>query len=664
MAGQVQHLFHHSSGYLWRRRLPEPLARLMGRTHIKRSLATRDRRIAIRRAREASARIERLRAEVEQAMSEGRLPTREELTAVLAAFFRDLLEVGERRRDRTQGGPDWQRFRWVTEDLAEDQNPLTVAEQMGLEPPEMEDDPDGRLFLAEQDAFENRREAVERRLDLMLARAGVSLPKDHPAYARLCRLALIVRVEAAKIDAARDYGDYSAGWPQAPSSVPPEAVPDPARDAGVAVPTLSPTPPAEATPQAPRAARRALATPLLSEAWAEFCAAKQRDGEWRDHKTALDAQRTLRLWLDLMGDTRTGEIDRRMALTFRTMLRDLPARNGKSVYAGLSPSAAIALAKDITAQLDRGERVIRLGTRTLRAAEAAAVAEPISFKSCNKVLTFLTAFGSWAEQNERRDWFGPGGNPFTRLLYRKQTVRAHRDSDKARRAMPDEVLRLLFSSPVWAGRDPDADIYEGTYRPRDAKFWLPLIALFSGMRLSEIAQLRLADIRTEQGVAFFAVLNTAETSVKTPSSERFVPIHRELIRLGLMDRVAELTQRGERRLFPEIVARATQGDDYGASFSRWFSRYRYGLAERTDAAGKRFQPLGRKGYDFHALRHTFITRARETRAMTDAQLDRITGHKGQAMRDTYTGDLSLAGLADAVNAVRFDLDLSHLLPTK
>jgi integrase len=363
-----------------------------------------------------------------------------------------------------------------------------------------------------------------------------------------------------------------------------------------------------------------------------------------------------------MEDTRTGEIDRRMALAFRTKLRDLPARNGKSVYAGLSPSAAIALAKDIAAQLDRGESVIRLGARTLRAAEASAVAEPISFKSCNKVLTFLTAFGSWAEQNERRDWFGPGGNPFTRLLYRKQTVRAHRDSDKARRAMPDEVLRLLFSSPVWAGRDPHADILEGSHRPRDAKFWLPLIALYSGMRLSEIAQLRLADIRTEQGVAFFAVLNTAETSTKTPSSERFVPIHRELIRLGLLDRVAELKRRGERRLFPEIVARATQGDDYGATFSRWFSRYRYGLAERMDAAGKRFQPLGRKGCDFHALRHTFITRARETRAMTDAQLDRITGHTGQAMRDNYTGDLSLVGLADAVNAVRFDLDLSHLLP--
>jgi integrase len=569
MTGRVQHLVQHSGAYLFRRRLPEPLARLLGRTHIKRSLATRDRRVAIRRAREASARIERLRAEVEQAMSEGRLPTREELTAVLAAFFRDLLEVGERRRDERQGRPYWMEFREATEDLGEDADPDMIAARLATLPPlEPEDDPEGRIIVARQDAIENRRAAVEARLDRILAHSGVALPKTHPAYARLCRLALRARVEAAEIDAARECGDYSGGSPRSPATIAAEEVPDPAREAGLVVPTPSPAPPAEATPQAPRADGLTPATPLLSEAWREFCAAKQADGEWRDHKTALDAQRALRLWLDLMEDKRTGEIDRKMALAFRTKLRDLPARNGKSVYVGLSPSAAIALAKDIAAQLDRGESVIRLGPRTLRAAEASALVEPISFKSCNKILTFFTAFGSWAEQNERREWFGPGGNPFTRLLYRKQTIRAHRDSDKARQAMPDDVLPLLFSSPVWAGRDPHADILEGNQRPRDAKFWLPFTALYSGMRLSKIAQLRLADIRTEQGVAFFAVLNTAETSTKTPSSERFVPIHRELIRLGLMDRVAELTRRGERRLFPEIVARATQGDDYGATFSR------------------------------------------------------------------------------------------------
>lgn len=672
MAGQVQHLVQHSSGYLWRRRLPEPLARLMGRTHIKRSLATRDRRVAIRRAREASARVERLRAEVEQAMSEGRLPTREELSAVLAAFFRDLLEVGERRRDRTQGVPDWQRYRRVAEDLADDQDPQTVAEQTGLLPPEMEDDPDGRVIIAEQDAFENRREAVERRLDLILARAGVALPKDHPAYARLCRLALLVRVEAAKIDAARDFGDHSHGWPQVPASLPAEAVPDPAGDAAgrkpgsVALPM--PRPSGIETSQVPHSAHETASreTPPLSVAWQEHIASKVAAGEWADHKTPMDAERALRLWLDLTpgGDTRTGDITRRQALDFREALRRLPARNGKGVYAGLSPRQAIAIADDIRARLAEGEAVIRVGRRDIRADEAEALAEPLSFKTANKVLTFFTGFGRWAEASERAAWFAGHRSPFTALLYPKRTIRKHADSEEAPRPFPDQVLGLLFASPVWAGRDPFADIHEGTARPRDHKFWLPLIGLFSAMRLSEIAQLRLIDIRTEQRMPVFAVLNTAETSTKTASSVRLVPIHDELIRLGLLDRVADLTRRGERRLFPEITPRASAGDDFGATFSRWFSRYRTGLAERTDPAGRRFAPLGAKGLVFHSLRHTFITRARETRAMTDAQLDRIIGHKGQAMRDTYTGDLSLPGLAEAVNAVRFDLDLSHLLPTE
>lgn len=135
MTGRVQHLVQHSGGYLWRRRLPEPLARLLGRTHIKRSLATRDRHQAIRRAREASAWVERLCAEVELAMSEERLPTREELMAVLVEFFRHLLEVGERRRDRTRGMPDWEEFRQETEDLGEDADPATIAARLATVPP-------------------------------------------------------------------------------------------------------------------------------------------------------------------------------------------------------------------------------------------------------------------------------------------------------------------------------------------------------------------------------------------------------------------------------------------------------------------------------------------------------------------------------------------------
>lgn len=671
MAGQVQHLVQISSGYLWRRRLPEPLARLMGRSHIKRSLATRDRRVAVRRAREASARVERLRAEVEQAMSEGRLPTREELTAVLAAFFRDLLEVGERRRDRLQGVPDWQLYRRVAADLSDDQDPLTVAEQTGLLPPEMEDDPDGRVFVAEQDAFENRREAVQTRLDLMLARAGLALPHDHPAYPRLCRLALTVRVEAAKIDAARDYGDYEAGWPQAPTSVPPEAIPDPSGGTRPAAPPVAVAQsPATArysdtaTSQVSRSDSATITSnaPLLSAAWSEFVAEKVGSGEWSDRKTGIDAERALLVWCELMGDGATDRITRRTALDFRERLRRIPARNGKGIYRNKPLKEAIALADDIRRQLDEGHTAVKVAGSVKPTQEAERLEERLKLKTANKVLTFFTTFGRWAKDHERRDWFADRINPFDDLLHSKRAVRRQMDRDEAPQAIPDEVLRLLFSSPIWTGRQPGTDTVEGDVVLRDAKFWLPLIGLFSGMRLSEIAQLRLDDIRERQGVPCFAVESTSETSTKTASGERLVPIHDELLRLGVLDRVAEMTRRGERRLFPEITPRASQDDDFGATFSRWFSRYRYGLAQRPGEAGRLYAPLGKKAYVFHALRHTFITRARETQEMTDAQLDRLIGHKGQATRDIYTGALSLDRLAAAVNAVRFDLDLSRLYP--
>jgi len=672
MSGRVQHLIHHPSGFLFRRRLPEPLARLMGRTHIKRSLRTRDRRLAVRRAREASARVERLRAEVEQAMSEGRLPSREELTEVLAAFFRDLLEVGERRRDRTRGMPYWEEFRHETADLGEDADPETIDARLATLPPlEPEDDPEGRVLMAETDLRHNRSEAVEKRLDLMLARAGLALPHDHPAYARLCRLALAVRVEAAKIDAARDHGDYGDGWPEAPTSVPPQAVPDPA---GGARPT-SPPPtatirPAETIPYEIRTAQvcrsvsatKTPAAPLLSTAWAEFVAAKVSGGAWTDWKTERDAKRALALWCELMdeGFQHTDRITRRAALDFRALIQRLPALNGKSIYAGRTAKQAIALADEIRRQLDEGRRWVEVAGTRKPAEEAEELAQRLTLKTINKVLTFYTSFGTWAVKNERADWFADRSNPFHNLLHEKKKVRRARDRDTAPHAIPDEVLRLLFASPVWAGRAPGTDTVEGDDILRDHKFWVPLIGLFSGMRLSEICQLRLDDIRERQGIVCFAVENTAETSTKTESGERLVPIHEELLRLGVLDRVAEMARRGERRLFPEIVPRSSANGDYGATFSRWFSRYRYGLAQRPGEAGRRYAPLAKEAYVFHALRHSFITRARETPEMTDAQLDRLIGHKGQATRDIYTGTLSLPRLAEALNAVRFELDLSRL----
>lgn len=46
----------------------------------------------------------------------------------------------------------------------------------------------------------------------------------------------------------------------------------------------------------------------------------------------------------------------------------------------------------------------------------------------------------------------------------------------------------------------------GSFVPRQsAIFWVPLIGLFSGMRLGEIIQLRVADVKTLAGISYFDV---------------------------------------------------------------------------------------------------------------------------------------------------------------
>ncbi|WP_181708284.1 hypothetical protein [Chthonobacter rhizosphaerae] len=93
-----------------------------------------------------------------------------------------------------------------------------------------------------------------------------------------------------------------------------------------------------------------------------------------------------------------------------------------------------------------------------------------------------------------------------------------------------DELRKLFASPVFV---------HGT-RPLggrgEAAYWLPLIALYSGARRTEIAQLRIRDLRQgENGIWFFDFTDEGhEQSLKTASSVRSVPVHRELIRLGLL----------------------------------------------------------------------------------------------------------------------------------
>jgi len=63
-------------------------------------------------------------------------------------------------------------------------------------------------------------------------------------------------------------------------------------------------------------------------------------------------------------------------------------------------------------------------------------------------------------------------------------------------------------------------------RGRPADYWLPYLGLYTGARLEELGQLRVADVRQEDGVWFLAIEPGDGKRVKTKGSKRRIPVLR------------------------------------------------------------------------------------------------------------------------------------------
>jgi integrase len=96
------------------------------------------------------------------------------------------------------------------------------------------------------------------------------------------------------------------------------------------------------------------------------------------------------------------------------------------------------------------------------------------------------------------------------------------------------------------------------------KTWIPLIVMYSGMRSGEVAQLYLDDLVCTQKHQYFrlAINKDLNQHVKKGVG-RDVPIHAQLIELGLLDYADFQRKRGEVQLFPNC--RSTQGGYYSNS---------------------------------------------------------------------------------------------------
>ncbi|WP_340313401.1 site-specific integrase [Rhizorhabdus argentea] len=270
----------------------------------------------------------------------------------------------------------------------------------------------------------------------------------------------------------------------------------------------------------------------------------------------------------------------------------------------------------------------------------------MSSANCNEYMNKFSTLLNWAVREEIVT-----RNP-ARGLRVAETVAAR---DKRLPFSSDQLTRM-FNAPLYRGCRNDQNGYAqvGPERPRRARFWIPLIALFSGMRQGEICQLLTSDIQEVDGVICFAVCaDEADAKhLKTSASARLVPVHPMLIRIGFARYVAARQGAADVRLFPELMP--DRYGRYSGKFSVWFARYLVSCganAERTC---------------FHSARHSFRDALRAARverevALTLGGWGTSSGSAAGAVADQYGKGFSADHLHKAISMICYpDLDLTHL----
>lgn len=109
------------------------------------------------------------------------------------------------------------------------------------------------------------------------------------------------------------------------------------------------------------------------------------------------------------------------------------------------------------------------------------------------------------QTGQRAELGGEGGDAWTAIQPKVAVPNPTARRDK-RLPFSTEQLQALFWQPLYTGcRDGEHGYAVRPARPRNARFWIPLVSMFGGLRLSEACQLDVADIRRIEDVDYFAI---------------------------------------------------------------------------------------------------------------------------------------------------------------
>jgi integrase len=398
---------------------------------------------------------------------------------------------------------------------------------------------------------------IEPDVDELLRNKGITPDKQSVAYKKLCREMLRAWVYIAQIEKQRIEGNY-----------------DNEHDKGLVSeqqthPALSKT-----SREVSNDNETDGEDILLSEAVELFIREKRATEGDRVNENSLEDFRSIhKVFREIVGDVPVRSLNgRKDFIEFRETLNLLP-RNMRVVKEWKNKP----IAEILEVIKDKPEiKRISPATRT-------------------KYMTRINTLMQWCETNG-----------YTDRNYAKNLAKKPTSAETPRLCYTVEQLQKLLDSPVCRTSLPLAEVHQ---------FFIPLIALFTGMRENEICQLYVEDVYVINGCHCIDINeNTPDKRVKG-HKRRVIPIHPTLIDIGFLEYVEQMRRQGHKRLW---IGTQYENRCYKHKFSKWYAGYCD--AYITDD----------KRLNFHCFRNTFITNL-ENNGVHESHAAGITGHAHKAI---------------------------------
>lgn len=283
---------------------------------------------------------------------------------------------------------------------------------------------------------------------------------------------------------------------------------------------------------------------VLSVIIKRYIEEKLRSKSWTD-KTHETYKVILRCLIDLLGDIGIKTISHQQAQSIKNQLQRLPSSMGKRP---------------------------QYRNKTLKQILKMKIPENhlMSVKTINTRLGCYSELFKWAMKNGYAE----------KNVFEGLALADTRNSRDLRLPFcPKDLSRLFSSKTITEPKVP-------------WQYWLPILALYTGARLNELCQLQRKDILQQEGIWAISINCDGEGQhLKSTSSKRLIPIHSEVLKLGLLEYVQATCPTKTCRLFPELTIRNQR---FSHTPSKWFGRVKGSILIDSDKKS------------FHSFRHTFV----------------------------------------------------------